>query len=261
MGTHLYGNNHMTLGLQDQTHPSYQMLRRGSAGAAKFEHLIPPSNPTSLQTMPSSNFFIQDSNQPSLLNKPLHGLMQLPELQTNTDDGANIFNLSFNNSENTANASNATNNLVGSGFLNPNQFNMGEQVALLHHHVVVLINPLRIESTLGAVLRIVMWRTKTMIVSTRGLMNSFAAHGGGSIFSEFNTRLDQNNINGNNFLHHDHQLGASIGDSDNLTLDFLGVGGMVRNMTSGGVINMGSLENPEIKSTHGSQSFGSAKMQ
>ncbi|KAF2305726.1 hypothetical protein GH714_007838 [Hevea brasiliensis] len=69
IGTHLYGNNHMCLGLsqvgsqipplQDQNHPTSKMLRLGSAGAAKFEHIIPPSNSSSASScrMPTKFHF------------------------------------------------------------------------------------------------------------------------------------------------------------------------------------------------------------
>ncbi|XP_022776516.1 protein indeterminate-domain 5, chloroplastic-like [Durio zibethinus] len=154
---HLFGSNHMSLGLsqvgsqipslQDQNQPSINILRLGSAGAAKFEHLIPPSNPSSLQNMPTSAFFMPDAaNQGfhqdhqshhghgSYLNKPLHGLMQLPDLQGNTNNPAapaNLFNLGFfsNNSAassiSTSENAGASANLPNSGFLGSNQFNSG----------------------------------------------------------------------------------------------------------------------------------------
>ncbi|XP_022727246.1 protein indeterminate-domain 5, chloroplastic-like [Durio zibethinus] len=150
---HLFGSNHMSLGLsqnpslQDQNQPSSNMLRLGSNGAAKFEHLIPPSNPSSLQNMPTSAFFMPDAanqgfnqdHQPHhghgpYLNKPLHGLMQLPDLQGNTNNpptSTNPFNLGFfsNNSAassiSTSENASASSNLQNSGFLSSNQFNSG----------------------------------------------------------------------------------------------------------------------------------------
>ncbi|KAG8637607.1 protein indeterminate-domain 5, chloroplastic [Manihot esculenta] len=147
IGTHLYGSNHMSLGLsqvgsqisslQDQNHPTSNMLRLGSAGAAKFEHIIPPSNSSSLPSMPSSAFFMSDANQGSFPNKSLHGLIQLNDLQNTTTNSShtNLFNLGFfsnnaaapsrmSNSDN-ANSSTTATNLVNSSFLNPNPFNNG----------------------------------------------------------------------------------------------------------------------------------------
>ncbi|XWS69421.1 hypothetical protein CRYUN_Cryun04dG0177500 [Craigia yunnanensis] len=158
MGSHhLFGSNHMSLGLsrvgsqipslQDQNQQSSNMLRLGSAGAAKFEHLIPPSNPSSLQNMPTSAFFMPDAanqgfhqdHQPHnghgpYLNKPLQGLMQLPDFQVNTNNpptSTNLFNFGFF-SNNSAASSISTNenasasaNLPNSGFLSTNQFNSG----------------------------------------------------------------------------------------------------------------------------------------
>ncbi|KAM1085067.1 hypothetical protein ACFX13_011050 [Malus domestica] len=120
MGGSLYGNNHMSLGpsqipsLQNSTHLPNNVLRLGSSGSAKFEHLIPPSNPSSFgsQAMPNSpNFFMRDianqqgfQDQHQFPNKVLHGLMQLPDLQSNpnnnssspsSNSAANLFNLSF----------------------------------------------------------------------------------------------------------------------------------------------------------------------
>lgn len=71
-------------------------------------------------------------------------------------------------------------------------------------------------------------------------------------------------------LHH-QSLGVSMGGSDRLTLDFLGVGGMVRNVTAGfsqreqrhGSIDITSLD-PEIKTAavpQGSRPFAGSKLQ
>ncbi|XVE74598.1 hypothetical protein DITRI_Ditri12bG0030200 [Diplodiscus trichospermus] len=159
MGSHhLFGsNNHMSLGLspvgsqipslQDQNQSSCNMLRLGSTGAAKFEHLIPPSNHSSLQNMPASAFFMPDAatqgfhqgHQPHnghgpYLNKPLHGLMQLPDLQGSTNNppaSSNLFNLGFFSNNGAPNSivtgenASASSNLPNSGFLSTNQFNSG----------------------------------------------------------------------------------------------------------------------------------------
>ncbi|XP_022735225.1 protein indeterminate-domain 5, chloroplastic-like [Durio zibethinus] len=154
---HLFGSNHMSLGisqvgsqipsLQDQNRPSTNMLRLGSAGAAKFEHLIPPSNPSSLQNMPTSAFFMPDAANQGFqqdhqshhghgpyLNKPLQGLMQLPDLQGSTNNpptSANLFNLGFFSNNSAASSictsenASASADLPNSGFLSINQFNSG----------------------------------------------------------------------------------------------------------------------------------------
>jgi hypothetical protein len=100
------------------------MLRLGTAGAggaAKFEHLMNPSSFGQGQPMPnsSSSFFNQgfQDQQQSLngqfsANKSLHGLMQLPDLQSHTTSNnspsstttaaGSLFNLGFfsnNNSD------------------------------------------------------------------------------------------------------------------------------------------------------------------
>ncbi|KAK1272544.1 Zinc finger protein MAGPIE [Acorus gramineus] len=145
VGSHLYGSHNMGLNLsqvssqisslQDhQSHPSSDLLRLGGSGGggggSQFDHLIPPSNPSSFrQSQPSSAFYLGSSNQDfhdepqshqSLLqNKPFHGLMQLPDLHTNPNNSStaaaaaatNLFNLSFfSNSTNNTNANNANNN-------------------------------------------------------------------------------------------------------------------------------------------------------
>ncbi|KAK8636789.1 hypothetical protein V6N13_124527 [Hibiscus sabdariffa] len=155
---HLFGSNQhqMSLGLsqlQAQNQPPSNMLRLGSAGASKFEHLIgSPSNHSSLQNMPGSAFFMADAANHGLhqdhqsphgtgpyMNKQLHGLMQLPDLQGNTNNSgansANLFNLGFfpNNGGSSGlsaggNGDASAANLSNSGFLSGNQFNMTDQI-------------------------------------------------------------------------------------------------------------------------------------
>ncbi|XP_028752631.1 protein indeterminate-domain 4, chloroplastic-like [Neltuma alba] len=93
----------------------------------------------------------------------------------------------------------------------------------------------------------------------RGLMNSLA-NGNPSIFGNVQAGNDQANSLQQN-------LGVSFGGSDKLTLDFLGVGGMVRNMNGGfsqrepqqhGSMNMSSLE---PAAGQASQSFRSTTLQ
>ncbi|XP_052206026.1 protein indeterminate-domain 5, chloroplastic-like isoform X2 [Diospyros lotus] len=147
IGAHLYGNNSMSLGLsqvasqisplQDQNHPSSNLLRLGSAVATKFEHLIPPSNPSPLShPLQPQAFFLPDSNQGYqenlMSNRSFHGLMQLPDLQSNNNNSsnpatapsANLISPSFfssnNNSTNCADHNSTS--LSSPGFLIPDQF-------------------------------------------------------------------------------------------------------------------------------------------
>ncbi|KAF5197514.1 indeterminate-domain 5, chloroplastic-like [Thalictrum thalictroides] len=164
MGSHLYGGSNMGLNLsqvgsqmsslQDQNHTSNDILRLGGAGA-QYDHLISPSNSSFRppQPSPASAFYLpsgnnQDYHEDSqshhqlLQNKNFHGLMQLPELQSNPNHSspaaaaaaANLFNLSFfSNSSTTTNMSNSSNtnnnnsnnHLSSSGLLMPEQFNSG----------------------------------------------------------------------------------------------------------------------------------------
>ncbi|KAI6685952.1 hypothetical protein NL676_031865 [Syzygium grande] len=130
----------------------------------------------------------------------------------------------------------------------------------------------------------------------RGLISSFAS-GSSSIFGGGGGHEHENSFGGFNesnisLDHHHHQdqgsasfcnvndaklhqnLTTSMGGSDKLTLDFLGVGGMMRKRSDGsfahreqqqqqqqqhGTINMSSLHG-DRKSEQGSQPFGSSKM-
>ncbi|GAV62012.1 zf-C2H2 domain-containing protein [Cephalotus follicularis] len=343
VGSQLCGNNNMSIclskgdslvsPLQYQNHPSCNMFRLGSStGGPKLEHL------SSLQSIPSS-FFMEDSNQrfqeqshhgPSP-NTSLHGLMQLPDLQSgsnNSPSSANLFNLSFysNNSTTSSitisdNANN--NNLPNSGFLSSSQFNnamfscdMGDNVGSSHNSLynnsvqhetnsphmsatALLQKAAQMGSTRSsnssALLRDLAssgaksdqplvsstfgsnFGSGSQIVSDnnfQGLINSLANGGGSSIFgngtgndntlggfSDSGITFYQQQNDGNYVketkLH--QNLGASIGGSGKLTLDFLGVGGMVKNMGGGFShreqqhgINISSLDS-EFKSAQASQ--------
>ncbi|XP_061986731.1 protein indeterminate-domain 5, chloroplastic-like isoform X1 [Populus nigra] len=319
IGTNLYANNHMSLGLSQVGsqisqlqvhHPSgNNMLRLGNAGAAKFEHLIPPPNPSSIPMMHSSGFFMGDANQGPFPNKSLQGLMQLPDLQSNTNNSSasNLFNLGFfpNNSNasrvsTNENANTGSTSLVNSGFLNANLFNNvngadqgttlfssnmgGDHVgsgtmsslfntsmqnispymsatALLQKAAQMgsttssnsptsLLKGLGSSSTTGA--KSVRPHVSTNFGSSfgnptvgesletqmesesqfQGLMNSLA-NGSSSIFGN-----EQDNsytgFNSSNFSKvGEEKLHQSLSGSDKLTLDFLGVGGRVRNVGGG----------------------------
>ncbi|XXG60178.1 hypothetical protein AAC387_Pa04g2145 [Persea americana] len=162
LGSQLYGNNNMSLGLsqvgsqissiQGQNPPSTDLLRLGgSTGVSQFDHLIPPSNQSSFRpphSAPSSAFFLPSSDQDFheepqshhsvLQSKPsFHGLMQLPDLQNNPHNSssatANLFNLGFfpnssssiNNSNNADNNNQSNNHLPNTGLLIPDQFSNG----------------------------------------------------------------------------------------------------------------------------------------
>ncbi|KAJ4710235.1 protein indeterminate-domain 5, chloroplastic-like [Melia azedarach] len=159
ISSHLYGSSNMGLGLsqvgpqlssiKDQNSQSSDILRLGGGSrSTAFDHLLPPSMGSSSsfrppQTMASTGFFMQESNQnyheehPSqqglLTNKTFHGLMQFSDLQNNTSNthsAANLFNLSFlSNSSSTSSISNSNNanttnsNLQSSNLLISSHFN------------------------------------------------------------------------------------------------------------------------------------------
>uniref|UniRef100_A0A5B7APE4 Indeterminate(ID)-domain 5 n=1 Tax=Davidia involucrata TaxID=16924 RepID=A0A5B7APE4_DAVIN len=127
--------------IQDQNQPSTNnILRLGGGRSGQFDNLIVPNIGSAFRPAQSMPFFMPESNQDYseenqtqhglLSNKPFQGLIQLSDLQNNTNNpssAANIFNLSFfsNSSIDNNNANNSNTNLSSSSFLFPNQFNNG----------------------------------------------------------------------------------------------------------------------------------------
>ena len=337
LGTHhLYGTNHMSLGLggqlQNQAASSNSLLSLGSA--PKFEHLISPnlhhSSSFGVQSPPQSSFFMTDPNQAfqdlqsqqqgSLFStKQLHGLMQLPDLQGTTNNSTsassvsasanntNLFNLSFFPNTNTSGSiindqfsnisggndqgtttlystSSPVSNQVGSGlsslFGNSSlqQDNMSphmsatallQKAAQMGSTTTTNNGPsslLRGTEELGIRSRMESEHSNHL----RGLMNSLA-NGNASIFG--NVKGNENNLGQfHNVVEEpkkmSQNLGLCFGGSDKLTLDFLGVGGMVRNMNSGGFSqreqqhSMGTMSplDPKLESAQPNQHFGASTL-
>ncbi|KAK1262305.1 Zinc finger protein MAGPIE [Acorus gramineus] len=340
VGSHLYGPNSMSLNLshvtsqipsmQDHTHTSTDLLRLGGGGGgSQFDHLISSSNPSSFRPpQPSSAFYLSNSNQDFheepqshnstlLQSKPFHGLMQLPDLQTNASNSStsataatNLFNLNFfSNSSSTSslNNNNNNNNNNGGHMLMHDQFgssNGGGEAAtlfagsLMGDHMgqggvsSIFNTSVQNESTLPQMSATALLQKAAQMGATtsgngggssllRGfgsgappkperplpppmsnetqlqdLMNSLA-NGSSGIFNMEEARLHQN---------HNHL--SSMGGSDRLTRDFLGVGSIVRSIGGGGLsqrdhhaIDIGSLDSEMNSASAAARSFTGKNLQ
>ncbi|RDX94549.1 Protein indeterminate-domain 4, chloroplastic, partial [Mucuna pruriens] len=340
LGTHhLYGTNHMSLGLGGQLQNQASTNSILSLGSApKYEHLISPnlhhSSSFGVQSPPQSSFFMTDPNQafqdlqsqqqgPLFSNKQLHGLMQLPDLQGTTNNNStsassvsssanntNLFNLTFFPNANTSgsiindhqfNMSGGNNNNQGTATLystnSPVSSQVGSGLSSLFGNSSMQQDNMSLSPHMSATALLQkaaqMGSTTTTNASSsllrgaedlgmrssmenehsnhlRGLMNSLA-NGNASIFGS---------VKGNeNNLGHFHNvveepkkmsqnLGVCFGGSDKLTLDFLGVGGMVRNMNNSGFSqreqqhSMGTMSplDPKLEPARANQHFGTSTL-
>ncbi|KAE8716656.1 Indeterminate(ID)-domain 5, putative isoform 2 [Hibiscus syriacus] len=311
---------------QNQVQPSSNLLRLGStSGPPKFDHLISPSNPSSLLNMPSSMFFMsdaanqgfhhrQDHGHGSYMNKPLHGLLQLPDLQGSTDNNshtsANLFNLGFFSNTSGANSISTSEiqcmgDQVGSGFssLYSSTSMQHENISPHMSATALLQKAAQIGSTtsnnnassllrgLGSSLSSGTKSDRPVLSpnfgsnfdgsgsetlrssqmeddsNLQGLMNSLA-NGNSSIFDGGASHGQSNDFGGFSGSELHQNLAAGMGGgSEKLTLDFLGVGGMMGNLGGGFSqreqhgINVSSLD-PGMKSSAQAnpQQFGRAKL-
>ncbi|XP_020084110.1 protein indeterminate-domain 9-like isoform X1 [Ananas comosus] len=116
VGSHLYGNSTMALSLSQVNSQITPSLLGGGGGggsgsggaASQFDHLLPPANASGFR--PPHHSLLQ--------TKPFHGLMQLPDIQSDATanaanagpTAANLFNLSFFSNGSSGNAMNNNNN-------------------------------------------------------------------------------------------------------------------------------------------------------
>ncbi|XP_045826394.1 protein indeterminate-domain 5, chloroplastic-like [Trifolium pratense] len=307
LATHLFSTNHIGLALNQnqQQSTNNNILTLGNIPCTpKFEHhLISPLHGSSSsfgqnqqqspqqQSMSSSPFFINDPNQTfqqdhlqgPFSNKQLHlhhGLMQLPDLQGNTNNNTSSssvspFNLSFFPNSNNAlheqfnNISEAHHHHEGFSSLFGNS-SMQQENMLSSPHMsatALLQKASQIGSTTTTTMNNNGVESNEGIRSSmenehnqhlHGLMNSLG-NGNTSIYD--NNNLGQfHNVEENKKMSQQSLGNLCFGGSDKLTLDFLGVGGMVRNMsnnTSGGGFSMSAMNNmdPKMESTQGNQPF------
>ncbi|RHN78205.1 putative transcription factor C2H2 family [Medicago truncatula] len=313
LATHLFSTNHMSLGLSQistqQGATNNNILSLGNIPCTpKYEHhLISPLHQSSSssfgqqqqqQSMSSSPFFITDPNQTfqqdlhqgQFSNKQLHlhhGLMQLPDLQGNTNNNTTSssvspFNLSFfpnTNGNNTMhdqfnNISESHHHQHHEGFssLFGNSSMQQQENMLSSPHMsatALLQKAAQIGSTTTTINNNNGVESDEQHQHLHGLMNSLG-NGNTSIYDNNNLGQFHNVEDENKKMSSSQQSlvgNLCFGGSDKLTLDFLGVGGMVRNMntTSGGgfsqreqqLHSMSAMNNmdPKLESTQGNQPF------
>ncbi|XP_072986851.1 protein indeterminate-domain 4, chloroplastic-like isoform X1 [Typha latifolia] len=274
--------------LHNQSYSSTDLLRLGGGGSSQFDHLISPSNTS---TFPS-NVSNQDFNDHSLLqSKPFNGLMQLPNLQLQSNatpsSASNLFGLDFffNGSTNVGNQN--------SQMVMPAQFNdcrfAGDVPKSLNidtsMHNGSVINPAPQMSTTQLLQRATQMSAAT--TSSKSAMENdshlqelmyLLSNGNSGIYGrssctstgdrseEDMAGLDRFDL-GSYGMDGFKLQNRNIRGSDQLTRDFLGVGGVMRRSMANGLsqreqqhgIDMSCLQlDPDVKS---SRSFAGGNLQ
>ena len=249
------------------------------------------------QSMSSSPFFITDPNQTfqqdlhqgQFSNKQLHlhhGLMQLPDLQGNTNNNTTSssvspFNLSFFPNTNGNNTMHEQFNNISESHHHQHEgfsslfgnSSMQQENMLSSPHMsatALLQKAAQIGSTTTTINNNNGVESDEQHQHLHGLMNSLG-NGNTSIYDNNNLGQFHNVEEENKKMPSSSQQSLvgnlCFGGSDKLTLDFLGVGGMVRNMSShsgGGfsqreqqLHSMSAMNNmdPKLESTQGNNPF------
>ncbi|XVF85479.1 hypothetical protein PTKIN_Ptkin17bG0121400 [Pterospermum kingtungense] len=320
IGNHLYGNRTQISSIQqDQSNQTStgDILRLGGGGArsTQFDHLLSstigsssssfrPQQPMVSSSAAFFNMPDQSTNQnfnqehhhqsqQGLLGntKSFQGLLQFQaDMQNNSTNppssAANLFNLSFNNSNN----ANTDTNLTSSGLLISDHFNnentgggATEASSLFSNN----INPSLFSSSVQNNNMIPQMSATALLQkaaqmgstssnnnnSTASLLKSFGSSSStGTNLQELMNSIASGNstIFGSGGLNTQQQqqqnLNVSIGGSDRLTRDFLGVGQIIRSMSGGGVSQreqqqqqqhqLGSDRNTNMTAPTSYQSFG-----
>lgn len=261
--------------------------------SSSFGHSIPSSSPFfNMSDISNQSFEEQQSQQGQFLNKQLHGLMHLPDLQgntnTNNSNSSNLFNLmvhdQFNNMSSTQGTTLYINNNSSLsdhqvGFVNSMQH--GQNMSSPHMSATALLQK---ASQIGSTNSTNNNKgsnndhksgDRDFVVSDHNNINATFGNRSSSIENDHDNNdlhgLINSIANGNtsSIFGNESNLNMRFGGSDKLTLDFLGVGGMVRNMSGGfsqseqqrDMMNTSMVSlNHDLKSAHSSQHFGSSNI-